>query len=326
MCLRSFLSCLASFSFLSAASPTSFFQKSGSGAEAPGSSYELLTLNACMMRDDLAKRWGGMRPAAERIDRLANFILKQNPDVFFGQEIMTEPGEMLYDRLKGQYSHFWIGIGIGIGKNPGKEESGLFVASKKPVKGVEFYPFGDNEQVSRIWFPNQTRFLERGFFVLDFGDFLIATTHLEGGGEFVGGPQLRIDQFRKITAILDAKKKPYAVLGDLNLNRTGKADDEYSRAQIPQDYFDFYTTQHPEVTEETSTCTNLFTSSANNLAPPPPEEESEIDDYFLIRKSAESSFKNLNVHLIDTYDVKQPADSALTDHKAYKISFDFKKE
>jgi hypothetical protein len=65
-----------------------------------------------MMDGDLPTRWGGMIPAAERIDRLAEFILREDPDVFLGQEIMSAAGEKLYERLKDKYAYFWIGIGM----------------------------------------------------------------------------------------------------------------------------------------------------------------------------------------------------------------------
>ena len=130
------------------------------------SSYSILTLNACMMDGDLPTRFGGMVSVDDRIDRLAAFILQEDPDFFLGQEIMSSSGQKLYERLKDRYAYFWIGIG----NVPGKEESGLFVASKRPIQGEpQFVPFSDEDQVDRKYFPNQTRFLERGFFYLDMG-------------------------------------------------------------------------------------------------------------------------------------------------------------
>jgi len=294
-------------------------EREGDAAPKTGTSYSVLTLNACMMEGDLPTRWGGMTPAEQRIDRLAAFILREDPDLYLGQEVMSEAGERLSRQLKERYAHFWLGIG----KIPGKEESGLFIASKRLINHVEFYPFADEDQVDKKYFPDQTRFLERGFFVLDFGDFLVVTTHLEGGGDFVKGPEHRIRQLEMITRVLDQKGKPYLLAGDLNLNRTGKADDEYTRAHIPRDYFDWYTLHHPEVNEKTYTCTNLFTAAANNLPLPPEEDRFEIDDFVLVRKPFADRFEHLDVVLVDTYDPIKPREEALTDHKAYKVAFQF---
>jgi exonuclease III len=283
--------------------------------------YSILTLNACMMDGDLPTLYGGMTPASERVDRLARFILREDPDIFLGQEIMSGAGQKLYEQLKNQYSHFWIGIG----KIPGKEESGLFVASKRPFqRKPQFVPFLDQNQVDKKYFPNQTRFIERGFFLLDMGSFFVVTTHLEGGGEQCGALRHRINQLHLLTETMDLKEKPYIVAGDLNLMRTGWLDDEYSLAKIADDYFDYYTLHHPAVHNETYTCTNYFTAVANNYPIPTAEEKNEIDDYFLIRKPYQDQFMDLNVVLIGgTYDISQPRENALTDHKAYKATFQF---
>jgi hypothetical protein len=285
------------------------------------SPYSILTLNACMMDRDLPTRYGGMTPADERIDRLADFILREDPDIFLGQEIMSNAGQKLYERLKDKYAHFWIGIG----KIPGKEESGLFVASKKPIlQEPQFVPFLDQDQVDKKYFPNQTRFLERGFFYFDLGGFFIVTSHLEGGSEQYGAPLHRIHQLQLITNTMDLLDKPYIVTGDLNLLRTGQPNDEYSRSNISRDYYDFYTLHHPDIDDSTYTCTNYFTAVANGNPLPTEEEKNEIDDYFLIRNPFQNQFANLNIVLVsDTYDTDQSREMAITDHKAYKATFQF---
>lgn len=285
------------------------------------SPYSVVTLNACMMDGDLPTRFGGMPPATERIDRLADFILREDPDLFLGQEIMSGAGQKLYERLQGRYSYFWIGIG----NIPGKEESGLFVASKRLIQAnPQFVRFSDQDQVDKKYFPNQTRFLERGFFYLDLGGFFIVTSHLEGGSEIYGAVTHRIHQLEIITNAMDLLGKPYIVTGDLNLDRKGRADDEYTRGNISRDYFDFYTLNHPEVDDSTYTCTNVFTAIANRAPIPNGEDANEIDDYFLIRKPFQSSFADLDVVLIgDTYDETEARESAITDHKAYKATFRF---
>ncbi len=285
------------------------------------SKYSVLTLNACMMDGNLPTQYGGMTETEHRIDRLAGFILNENPDIFLGQELMLNSGQQLYDRLKSDYNHVWVGIG----KIPGKEQSGLFVATKNlPVTEPQFIPFPDDIQVDKKYFPNQTRFIERGFVCLNFGNFWIVNTHLEAGSDKYQGPSHRANQLTCITAYMDqvAEGKPYILAGDLNIMRTGKVNDEYTHSIIHEEYYDFRTVHYPSVDKTTYTCTNYFTELANNRPIPTQEEElDEIDDYFLIRRPFESSFLNLQVELIDTYDTTKPRESAITDHKAYKATF-----
>lgn len=284
-------------------------------------SFSIITLNACMLKEDLPKRFGGMTPASDRLDRLSDWILREDPDIFLGQEILSPIGLKLYEKLKGNYTYFWIGIG----KIPGEEESGLFVASKRALhKEPTFLSFSDPDQLDKKHFPDKTRYLERGFFYLDFEDFYLVTTHLEGGDLSTDIPFHRMRQFQFITQTMDLLDKPYMIAGDLNLNRTHLPHDEYSRAEIAQNYFDFYTLHHPQIDASTYTCTNLFTAQANDFQILQKEDENEIDDYILIRKPFQERFHNLNVLLIDnTYDISQSREWALTDHKAYKATFQF---
>lgn len=294
--------------------------------EAHGSLYSILTLNACMMDGEIPTRFGGMTPAEERVERVANFILEEDPDIFLGQEIMSTSGSVLHEKLKERYTYFWTGIG----KVPGKEESGLFVASKKPFQGTpQFIPFPDEYQIDKKFFPNQTRFLERGFFALDMGEFWIVTSHLEGGREpQYGASEHRFHQLDLITEQMDkiANGKPYLLAGDLNLFRNGNEDDDYSRSNLTRDYYDFYTLTHPNFDETTATCTNYFTALANGQPiPTEADAKQEIDDYVLIRKPYQDHFANLEVTLIDkTFDLNQPREQAISDHKAYKATFEFK--
>ncbi len=289
--------------------------------ETKASTHSLLTLNTCMMDGDLPIKYGGMTETAERIDQLAEFILKEDADIFLGQELMLASGNQLYNRLKSKYKYALVGIG----KIPGKEQSGLFVASKiLPISEPKFIPFPDDMQVDKKVFPNHTRFFERGFVCLNFGDYWVVNTHLEAGSEKYEGPSHRTRQLEYITACMDiiAANKPYILAGDLNTLRTGKNDDEYSHSIIPQKYYDYRTIHYPAFDKTTYTCTNYFTELANNRSIPTKEEElHEIDDYVLIRKPFQDHFAKLHIELIDTYDIEKPRESAITDHKAYKATF-----
>jgi exonuclease III len=295
----------------------------------PRNRFTVLTLNTCMMDGELPTRYGGMIPFVEhtngelrRVDRVARYILNKNPDIFCGQEVMLNSGEELYQKLRDRYTHFWVGIG----NEPGQKQSGLFVASKLPFQGVpQFVPFLVEEQIAPEFLPPEGRLIYRGFFYIDMGEFYIVTTHLEAGNDRNGGTACRIHQLDLITAHMDRLGKPYMLLGDLNIERTGQENDEYSRSRIASDYYDQYTIQNPGFDETTFTCTNLFTAAAaGKEIPMNPSLVNEIDDYVLIRKGGELFFRDLKIQLHgDTYRVDRPREEAITDHKAYEASFEF---
>jgi len=297
-----------------------YYYEQGTGLEKDSfSSHKIMTLNTCMLDGTLPKKYGGVTPAQERTSRLSDFIRTYNPDIFLGQEVTLETGTLLYNELKDQYPHFWIGMGI----DPGNEQSGLFVASKYPlVSEPLFIPFSESMQRPT----DEKRILERGFFCLETADYWIVTSHLESGSPEKGGSYRRT-QLQYITQYMDllteVTQKPYLVAGDLNIERTAQPNDEYSQSGIAESYYDFYTEKHPEFNETTFTATNLLTFRANGEVEPPEEEErNEIDDYFLIRKTFKDRFNAFQVELLsDTYDLNQPLSEALSDHRAYLAEF-----
>ncbi len=296
------------------------YQGTGEVKSAEDNNHKILTLNTCMLDGDLPKKYGGMTRAEDRVEQLADFIRERNPDVFLGQELTLNSGQQLFEELRKDYPYFWVGMGV----EPGVKQSGLFVASKYPIVDAKFVSF---EGMQRVPDKDEIRHLERGFFVLETEKYLVATSHLEHSSPQRGGP-FREQQLRYMTEKMDElsalKDKPYIVAGDLNIERIGQENDEYSRSSIPKLYYDYYTGLHPTFDDSTYTCTNLLTYRANGKEEPALddlEERNEIDDYVLIRKGQEELFKNFDVRLIETYDLNKPPQEALTDHRAYEATF-----
>ncbi len=309
-----------------------YIYKSGLGEEKEEfDTNTFLTLNVCMFRGRMPALFGGVTaPVAERSERLAHFLKKESPDIFVAQEVPLESGAILFEDLKKQYPHFWIGIS----PNSGQQESELFVASKYPILGDPIfiaYP-EDMQRLYKLPVGLQRLYLKkmvkRGFFYLETEHFWMVTTHMEPEDQKICC-SYRARQLRFLTEKMDqvsaSSGKPYILAGDLNIKRTAEADDEYSTTSgIPELFYDFYTEKNPGFNDMTHTCTNLMTFWVNKEpVPTDPRAQNEIDDYVLIRKHHKELFKNLDVHLLtNTYDLSDPQE-ALSDHRAYKTSFSF---
>ena len=110
--------------------PVLCIQKRPGRREKEFDSSSFLTLNVCMFKGRLPSLFGGTTaPVAERAERLARLLEQESPDIFVAQEVPLESGAKIYEAIKDQYPHFWLGIGL----IPGEQESDLFVASKYPI-------------------------------------------------------------------------------------------------------------------------------------------------------------------------------------------------
>ncbi len=308
-----------------------FYYRQGAGAEKTNfRSHSLLTLNLCMMNDDIPSLYGGMTASiSERAERAAAFISisANQPDIFLAQEVTLESSKALFESMKSEYPHFWMGIGI----EPGVKEADLFVASKYPIisKPV-FIPFSEDMQ-NEYEYPGNLnalygkRLIERGFFAIETPNHWIVTTHLEPGNKEKGLPYRRL-QLSFLTEQMDkiSGGKPYILAGDINIARTDDDADEYAISGIPDLYYDYYTEHHPEFDDSTFTCTNLFTIRTNHKAEPEKmSDKNEIDDYILIRKHQKDLFRNFHVELLkDTYDSTKDPSEAISDHRAYFAQYE----
>lgn len=257
--------------------------------------HRLMTLNACMLWGGLPIPLGGMRPPSDRMDAMAQKIQENDPDVLVMQEMAFDSAFSLYQRIKGNFAHFYTRIG----PNPPLMESGLFVASKYPVLRSGFIPF-----------PGQLG-IYRGAFWIETPKSYFVTTHMEFGYT-EEGKKKRKTQFDLILKEIQKfkKDKPCFLLGDFNLDR--RVGDDYQKMGVPEHFHDPYLKKYPKLSEDSATCTDVI--SAYTLGSPLPKKRWEMIDYALLAKGAHDRFK-LDVNRVSMYDNGLP-DEALSDHNA----------
>lgn len=106
-------------------------------------SFTILNLNICCMPGGLPYLFGGMAPACDRIDRIAQKIMEINPDVVCLEEVHDEDIAIkLYEKFKNTYCDFYWGAG----RQTAGLDSGLFEMSKYKIENPEFtsYKYIDN--------------------------------------------------------------------------------------------------------------------------------------------------------------------------------------
>ncbi len=188
------------------------------------SRVSILNWNVCFFNHNLSMLFGGVLPWKDRIGSVAQQLQNTQVDVICLQEVFSlEAGLALYNLLKKNYAHFYLNIGpklCGFDPSALGIPSGLFVASKYPLKDPHFQAFNHQETPKNRGY---------GFFTIDLmdrGDVVarIASTHLQPG-------QTEEDKnYRKaqINAILtnlrtkDILGIPCFLCGDLNLERGGE--------------------------------------------------------------------------------------------------------
>lgn len=271
-------------------SQKSFTYLKGTAEESPPSDpLTILTLNACMFAGGLPYFLGGLPPSSERLDKLATLVKNQDPQVLLLQEMSYPASVALYEKLKDHYPHFFLRIG----PNDPLMESGLFVASKTPIKDAGF-----------ILFDGQTS-MSRGAFWIETPEAAIFTSHMEHGEE---NNQMRVAQLGKIKEKMEDFHKPCYLLGDLNIDRY--LEGHYDECNIEQDFID-------PLPEGTPTCSaNL---EAVMRGSDPPEQKDEQDDYALLKKAEHSGDIALEVKVIETYEEDKPYE-AITDHKGLLLT------
>ncbi|MBS0624474.1 MAG: endonuclease/exonuclease/phosphatase family protein [Verrucomicrobia bacterium] len=313
---------------------SNFIYLKGNGAEKLNfNNNSVLTLNLDMLKGRLAALYGGVTaPVDVRSERVKDLLAEEGfPDIFVAQEVPLESAYKLYEPLKNEYPHFYVGMGI----EPGKKESGLFVASKYPIQEHNFVPFPEEMMRTDYEFPEDiqaqypVRILYRGFFYVKTSPKTwIVTTHLEPGNR-AKGAEFRKAQLAYIAQEMDKIVPPdesYVLLGDINIERTevhtAESQDEYSLSGIRELFDDPYTDAHPAFDESTYTCTNILDAITNGR--PIPESatgRNEIDDYVLFRKGR-PPLQNVDIQLkTNTYDVTKDPSFAITDHRAYVLRY-----
>ncbi len=179
----------------------------------------VLSWNICF-QPSFAKAWQDqIEPWQNRVNQVAKTILEENADIVCLQEVYDYNSAVaLTDFLKaGGYKYFYYDIG----KKSLKVNSGLFVASKYPVKNAHFTSHKNSKNDLESFFVN------KGFF-----DFEIWTgrqktahifvTHLQHSTNDLNPPKIdqkiRKEQLKAIlTEIEKDKDTPVLLVGDFNM-------------------------------------------------------------------------------------------------------------
>ena len=266
-------------------------------------SFSILSFNVCFTPDHMPIFFGGMLPWKARIDRISKFIDKQDADVICLQEMFDpEAHDALYSKLKTKYTYFYTHIGPwhfnGSLSSLGFK-SGLFVASKRPIRNPIFTPFKkDNPHINR------------GVFSFDVarkdGTIIgsVFTTHLE---PFDTGKKLREKELAQTIALMNDKKLnslPIILCGDLNLppNEAKKWINTYFEDNID--------INNLKVEQKNLTS---FDFTTQRLGIKNIDQKPEYLDYMLLLKSHKKN--NMKTSVIKTFDIDH-LDKALSDHYA----------
>jgi len=259
-----------------------------------GSVNTIFSLNACMFWGALPMFFGGLSPARYRIEETADFILSHNPDFICLQEVSLPAAYSLWDKLKNTYASGYTGIS----RQPLiMMDSGLFIASKYEILGVESVPL------------ETTGTIRRNLFCVETASSFILTTHLEAGYS-VEDKQIRQRQVAAIKEHIETLKKTHpeksiVLVGDLNIQRDGSNDDEYSMSGLTSGFENFNKSLEP-------TCTNRLTAELFG------REEYKGDehiDYALLASGA-GPVRSLETKIVDTYENRAP----ISDHKALIVT------
>lgn len=186
-----------------------YIYKPGYGKEKKGyGSHTFITLDLSLFEE---------RDKAPEL--LAEMLEKEAPDIFLAQEVPFESGLALFESLKNQYPHFWMGIGV----KPGENESNLFAASKYPILSDPlFIPYPESSS--------------QGFFCIETDQFWIVTTHLEHSSrdEQLYFLKNQMDQLTKESG------KPYLLSGEA-IDETSTIRGENLQVQVLEPFNDPFT-------------------------------------------------------------------------------------
>ena len=183
---------------------------------------KVMHFNACMFPGSLPYHFGGLTPATERMDKLFGKIESEKPDILFLSEFGSVFSGELYERLKENYKHFFVNIGM----NALGLDASMAVVSKVPIFGrPEFIP-------TKIKAEGEQELIYRGYFIVETEkcNYLYAHLHPK---ETEKAKEIRKGQLDEIREITSQGEKPWVILGDLNIDRN---KDEYETMSDFNDY------------------------------------------------------------------------------------------
>ena len=274
--------------------------------------FTILNLNTCCLPGNQTLFFGGVFPWKQRISSVAEKILKTNADVVCLQEVFVEEaGYALYEKLKMNYAHFYMGIGprvAGFSFETLGFPSGLFVASKYPIVNPNFSSFTATA-------------LQMNYGFFDFTIPSVAhiyTTHLVPMHQLAPVRSLQMSQILEKMKIdlQEAENIPFFLCGDLNVPlKSG----EQSEAIIQAYFDDAYNEGITKITAENETCTSYFTNYflASDKNPEKITPNFEILDYALVLKQSNAKITTKRISMNDGVH----PETAVSDHHGLLTTF-----
>jgi len=264
--------------------------------------------------------WGNdVLPGKSRIDLIAEKIIKKDPDLVCLSEIYDcKAGKILYNKLKNNYSHFYLNIG----PHHWAAKSGLFVASKYKIQNPHFIDFHDT-------LVHDKGSCRRGAFGFDSVDkenkpiARVYSAHFEYSKNDSKPSDAEINARKKEVELIieDIKKNslskvPIILTGDLNFSK-----EEYSKT----DLIKYFKKTNQDIT---GTCRrdefNKKLWNEKSIDKTKKEEAFDLDHTFILKKSPKDSTDQQNyiadTKIIKSFDEEKNILSALSDHHAMETT------
>lgn len=176
--------------------------------------------NCCLTAGGFARLFGGLELTDEqRTLQIAKTVKKLQPDVICLQEVSDlYAAYSLYDKLSSEFTDFYFDMGASpcILKN----NSGLFVASKCPIRDPQFHSFADILGTESM--------VNKGYFAFSVPGAKVIHTHLSPSSDDLAPTsaeiETRAEEQRRIAALKEqqlADGQPVFVLGDYNTHQGG---------------------------------------------------------------------------------------------------------
>ncbi len=245
-----------------------------------------------------------------RVDRIADAIKNENPDVIVLQEVYdTALIEALVKRLEGEYAHFYTHLGV----RKWGQESGCIVITKCAVHHFSHTDFSKTD--SKV---------NRGFEMLEIKLHpedkepcaRIIGTQLSPGKE---GKEIRMKQVAQMVDTLAREKLaiPTFFVGSMNVDRDSQEEGAY-----------FSNYLHHSYRGEGPT---YSTQLANQWAPIYKDQEESHDFISLFKREpiddprkfpvVEKGIRLIDSHLVEAFDPNYNTKTALSDHHAVVTTF-----
>ena len=277
-------------------------------------------LNTCFIGGGYPLTHGGVLPWRARVNQVADNILKQNSDIVCLSEVYDfKAAKTLYNKLKNQYSHFYLNVG----PHHFAAKSGLFVASKYKIQNPHFIDFHDT-------LDHNKGSCRRGGFAFEAIDkenkaiVRVYSAHLEyslndskPSAQEIKARKEEIDLIIKDIKSSKVFNMPVILTGDLNFS-----EKEYDKTDLIECF------QKTTVSTNGTWRSDKFIKKLWNEKPNDKtgkEEESfDLDHTFILKKSPKDLIDQPNyvveTKIIPSFDEKAEILSALSDHHAMETT------